>query len=100
MNYTYLLQCGDGSLYCGWTNDLDKRVAEHNAGRGGKYTRSRRPVSLVWFEICETRKEAMSREARIKRMTREEKLQLIRKKGIQSEGPSPCLSAQKKGAGV
>ena len=77
MNYTYLLRCSDDSLYCGWTNDLLKRVAEHNAGRGGKYTRSRRPVCLVWYESFGTRGEAMSREAHIKRMGREDKLRLI-----------------------
>ena len=81
MNYTYLLECRDGSLYCGWTNDLENRVAEHNAGRGGKYTRSRRPVRLVWYESFETRREAMSREAFVKRLSRTEKLRLIREKG-------------------
>ena len=75
------MDCRDGSLYCGWTNDLENRVAEHNAGRGGKYTRSRRPVRLVWYESCETRREAMSREASVKRLSRTEKLRLIREKG-------------------
>ena len=50
MNYTYLLECSDGTLYCGWTNDLEKRVKAHNSGRGAKYTKSRRPVRLVWYE--------------------------------------------------
>ncbi len=76
MNYTYLLRCADGSLYCGWTNDLKKRLKAHNAGRGSKYTRSRTPVKLVWWESFETREEAMSREFHIKRMRRSEKLKL------------------------
>ncbi len=90
MNYTYLLRCGDGSLYCGWTNDLPKRVAEHNAGRGGKYTRSRRPVCLVWWESFETRKEAMSREYHIKRLTREEKIRLIQERESLSGKKTDC----------
>ena len=96
MNYTYLLQCADGSLYCGWTNDLDRRVAAHNAGLGGKYTRSRRPVQLVWWESFETRQEAMRREVRIKRMSRAEKLSLIRE--ADQEHPSKDEPVQQKGA--
>ena len=61
MNYTYLLECSDGTLYCGWTNDLEKRVKAHNSGRGAKYTKSRRPVRLVWYETFETKEEAMHR---------------------------------------
>ncbi len=76
MNYTYLLRCADGTLYCGWTNDLEKRLKAHNAGRGSKYTRVRRPVKLLWCESFDTRQEAMSREYHIKRMTREDKLRL------------------------
>ena len=73
----YMLRCGDGSLYTGWTNDLDKRVLAHQAGKGGKYTRSRLPVELVWYEVCENRQEAMSREWRLKRLPREEKCKLL-----------------------
>lgn len=76
-NYTYILKCADGTLYCGWTNDLDKRLAAHNAGTGAKYTRTRRPVELIYHEIFATKQEAMSREAHIKKMTRQEKLNLI-----------------------
>lgn len=79
MNYTYILSCADGSLYTGWTNDLERRLAAHNAGKGGKYTRARRPVTLVYSESYETKEEAMSREAKIKQLTRAEKLQLIGK---------------------
>ena len=77
MNCAYLLRCRDGSLYAGWTNDLAARVKAHNAGVGAKYTRSRRPVELVYYEAFETREEAMSREWHLKRLTRQEKLALI-----------------------
>lgn len=76
-NYTYILKCADGSLYCGWTNNLEKRLSAHNAGTASKYTRTRRPVELAYFEQFETNQEAMSREYNIKRLTREEKLKLI-----------------------
>lgn len=81
MNVVYMLRCGDGSLYTGWTNDLEKRVKSHQAGRGGKYTRSRLPVKLVWYEECESREAAMSREWHLKRLTREEKLNIINGEG-------------------
>ena len=77
MNYTYILRCCDGTLYTGWTNDLPRRLAAHNAGTGGKYTRARRPVELVYHEEFATKEEAMSREWHIKRLSREEKLRLI-----------------------
>lgn len=73
----YILECSDGSLYTGWTNDLERRMREHNAGKGAKYTKSRRPVVLVYFEAFETRQEAMSREYAIKRLKREDKLKLL-----------------------
>ena len=76
-NYTYILRCSDGTLYTGWTNDLDKRLAAHNEGKGGKYTRTRRPVELVYHEVFGTKQEAMSREWHIKHMSREEKEKLI-----------------------
>lgn len=75
-NVVYMLRCGDGSLYTGWTNDLEKRLRAHRAGKGGKYTRSRLPVELVWYEVCADRAEAMSREWHIKRLPREEKIKL------------------------
>lgn len=76
-NYTYLLECSDGSLYCGWTNHLNERVQAHNAGKGAKYTKSRRPVQLVYYEVFETKQEAMRREWALKQLTRKEKLELI-----------------------
>ena len=78
MNYVYLLRCADGTLYCGWTTDLTARLEAHNSGKGAKYTRSRRPVVLVYHEEYEDRHEALSREYRIKRLSRQEKLALIR----------------------
>lgn len=78
MNYTYILRCSDGSLYTGWTNDLNKRLADHNAGRGAKYTKGRGPVELVYYEAFESREEAMRREYAIKHLTREEKEALVR----------------------
>ena len=77
LNYTYILKCADGTFYTGWTNDLDRRLAAHNAGKGGKYTRSHRPVSLAYFETFETKTEAMRREVQIKQLTRAQKLELI-----------------------
>ena len=77
MNYTYILKCADGTLYCGWTNDLEKRLKAHNEGKGAKYTRSRLPVALVYYEEFETSREAQSREVKIKQLTRTQKLELI-----------------------
>ena len=76
MNYTYILKCKDETLYTGWTNDIVRRVEAHNAGRGAKYTRARRPVELVYLECFETKEEAMKREYAIKHMPRREKLKL------------------------
>ena len=77
VNYTYILKCSDGSLYTGWTNNLDKRVEDHNSGKGAKYTRSRRPVVLAYYEQFETKDGAMRSEWEIKRLTRKKKLALI-----------------------
>lgn len=78
MNYTYMVQCADGTLYTGWTNCLQKRLRAHNEGKtGAKYTRAKRPVSLVYYEGYGTKEEAMSREYAIKQLTRKEKLKLM-----------------------
>ena len=77
MNFTYILECADGTLYTGWTNDLNKRLTAYNAGQGAKYTRARRPVRLVYAEAHEDRREAMRREVQIKRLPRSKKLLLI-----------------------
>ena len=77
MWYIYILECADGSLYTGITNNLNKRIETHNKGKGSKYTRSRLPVSLkVSFEV-ENRSLASKEEYRIKQLTREEKLKLL-----------------------
>lgn len=78
MNYAYILRCSDNSLYCGWTNDLKKRLLAHNSGKGAKFTRSRLPVELVYFEAFDTQEEAMSREWHLKRLTHSEKEALIK----------------------
>ena len=77
MNYTYILKCRDGSLYTGWTNNLDKRIKSHNAGKGAKYTKCRLPVELVYYETFQEKEEAMRREWEIKQLRREDKLRLI-----------------------
>ncbi len=74
----YILKCSDNTLYCGWTNNLEKRLREHNEGHNGaKYTRGRRPVKLVYQESCLTRSDALKREKEIKQLTRSQKLHLI-----------------------
>ena len=76
--YCYLLRCADDTLYCGITNDLDKRLAAHNAGTAAKYTRARGPVQLVYTEPQADRSSASKREMEIKSLSRAEKLELIR----------------------
>ncbi len=73
----YMLECADGSLYTGWTNDIEKRLLTHSEGKGGRYTRSRLPVRLRYVELCESRSEAMRREQEIKRLCRTDKLRLL-----------------------
>ena len=77
MFFVYFLQCRDNSFYCGYTNDLMKRVEAHNKGKGAKYTQKRRPVKLVYWEEFETRSEAMKREYALKQLTRKEKEEII-----------------------
>ena len=76
MNYAYMVRCADGTLYTGWTTDLDKRLKAHNSKKGAKYTRTRTPVELVYSEAFETKEEAMHREWEIKQMSRADKLKL------------------------
>ncbi|MGM9619022.1 MAG: GIY-YIG nuclease family protein [Oscillospiraceae bacterium] len=80
MHYTYIVRCADGTLYTGWTTDLSRRMAAHNAGEGAKYTRSRRPVTLIYHECFPSKEEALRRECAIKRLSRQEKLRLITEK--------------------
>lgn len=80
-----MVQCADGSLYTGWTTCLVRRVAAHNAGRGAKYTRSRRPVRLVWAERQPDPPAALRREAAVKRLSRQQKLALVEAGGVVGE---------------
>jgi putative endonuclease len=73
----YILQCADGTLYTGWTTDLERRLRAHNSGQGARYTRGRRPVRLVYQEEQSTRSAAQRREAAIRRLSRIDKLKLI-----------------------
>jgi putative endonuclease len=75
----YLLRCADDTLYCGITNDLEKRLIAHNAGEGAKYTRGRTPVVLLYQESCGDKSTALKREIQIKRLSRPEKLMLCNK---------------------
>lgn len=78
MHYTYLVECKDHTFYIGYTNDLEKRIKTHNAGKGAKYTRGRIPVILRYYEEYETKTEAMRREYELKKLTRGEKEKLIK----------------------
>ncbi|MDA0733683.1 MAG: GIY-YIG nuclease family protein [Chloroflexi bacterium] len=81
MNWSvYILECADGTLYTGITNDLDRRMSEHETGRGAKYTKGRGPFQLVYHEICEDRGQASKRELEIKSLDREQKLVLVAEK--------------------
>ncbi len=77
MFYTYIVECSDKTLYCGYTTNLEHRINAHNKGEGAKYTRPRRPVRLVYFEEYAERTQALRREAAIKKLTRRQKLMLI-----------------------
>lgn len=78
MYYVYIAECGDTSLYTGWTTDIERRIWQHNEAKGAKYTRSRLPIKLRYFEQYDTKSEAMKRECEIKGLSRAEKLALIK----------------------
>ncbi len=88
MCYTYMVECNDGSLYTGWTKDLERRLRAHNARKGAKYTKSRTPVKLVYYEHFDTKEEAMRREYEVKELARKEKIALIGKKNLPGENPA------------
>ena len=77
-HYAYIVECADGTYYCGYTNDLEKRIETHNRGKGAKYTKPRLPVVLVYFEEFETKEEAMSREWHLKQLSHAQKKALIK----------------------
>ncbi|AYY66107.1 GIY-YIG nuclease family protein [Staphylococcus hominis] len=76
-HFVYIVRCSDNSLYTGYTNNIEVRINKHNAGKGAKYTKTRRPVVLVYQEMYETKSEALRREYEIKTFTRQRKLKLI-----------------------
>ena len=78
MYFVYLLKCSDDTLYCGYTLDVKSRVIKHNVGKGAKYTVSRRPVNLVYWEKYTTKSLALRREYQIKKLSRSEKLALLK----------------------
>lgn len=88
-----MLKCADGSLYTGWTNDIEKRINGHNAGKGSKYTRSRLPVSLAYLEEYSSKPEAMRRECDIKKLSRNDKLILIEARPNWADSGTPCLKS-------
>lgn len=77
MNYVYVLRCNDGSLYTGWTNNIEKRFKAHSEGKGAKYTKGRGPLELVYYEEFEEKSDAMKREYAIKKMTKAQKSNMI-----------------------
>lgn len=85
MNYVYIVECSDGTLYTGWTNNLKRRVEQHSNGSGAKYTRARRPVKLVYYEEFNEKRDAMKREYEIKTYSRNNKLELIKSMQILKE---------------
>ena len=97
MNWVYILRCGDGSLYTGWTNDLPRRLAAHQSGKGGKYTRSHQPVALAYREAWATPEEARKREWAIKQLSRREKLALIAAAGPPGQEAGPGETAASAG---
>lgn len=76
-HFVYIVRCSDNSLYTGYTNNIEVRINKHNAGKGAKYTKIRRPVVLVYQEMYDTKSEALRREYEIKTFTRQRKLKLI-----------------------
>lgn len=83
--YCYLLKCADGSYYCGWTLDLEKRIEAHKSGKGSRYTRSHLPIELAYYEVCADQSVAMQREGEIKKLNHIKKEELVRKFGNDHE---------------
>lgn len=93
MHFVYMVRCADGTLYTGYARDLERRTKIHNAGRGAKYTAQRLPVSLVYWELCESRSAALKREYEVKRLARTEKERLARRAASTVSAPAPCSTA-------
>ena len=101
MNYTYIVRCSDGTLYTGWTNDLNKRIKAHNNGKGAKYTKPRLPVELVYAKEHATKEEAMKDEYRIKQLSRKRKQELCKeyeeeRRKLHEEHPEQAVSSVEK----
>ena len=94
MHFVYMLRCADGTLYTGYARDPERRAKVHNAGRGAKYTAHRLPVSLVYWELCDSRSSALKREHQVKRLARREKELLARQQ------PTTTTSPQARGSGA
>ena len=94
MDWVYMLECGDGSLYTGWTNDLARRLAVHQSGRGAKYTRGRAPVRLVYAEQCTDKSAALRREAAVKALPRARKLELARQWETEEKAMAVAMDSQ------
>ena len=94
MDWVYMLECGDGSLYTGWTNDLARRLAAHQSGRGAKYTRGRAPVRLVYAEQCTDKSAALRREAAVKALPRARKLELARQWETEEKAMAVAMDSQ------
>ena len=91
MPFVYMVACNDGTLYTGWTTDVEARIAAHNAGRGSRYCKQRRPVRLVYQEELPDRSAAQRREMAIKRLKRRKKLELIELSGRRLPTGRRCL---------
>lgn len=93
MHFVYIVRCADGTLYTGYARDLERRTRAHNAGRGAKYTAQRLPVSLVYWEVCDTKSAALKREYEVKRLARTDKERLARSAISTVVPPPPCSTA-------
>lgn len=85
MHFVYMVRCSDNSLYTGYTNDLDKRIEVHNTGKGAKYTRSRLPVSLVFYRRVDSKSIGLRLEARLKKLSKKKKEDLVQKFALRNE---------------
>ena len=97
MHYVYMVRCADGTLYTGYTCDPERRTKVHNAGRGAKYTARRLPVSLVYWEPCESRSAALKREHAMKCLTRVQKEAVLARQPAATASPRPpCSTARER----
>ena len=85
MHFVYMVRCSDNSLYTGYTNDLDKRIEVHNTGKGAKYTRSRLPVSIVFYRRVDSKSIGLRLEARLKKLSKKKKEDLVQKFALRNE---------------